>query len=263
MSKSNDWGRFQQVGETDEGLYIVGASEGEAGSGKTHFWLTAPDPIAYFGFDPDGLRGLRGNALFKSKDIRAIAYCEDLNIGKLHKDERVERSLETLNHFKEDWDTAVKKARTLVIDKESMLWEMLRYAHDEVESPDPKNFHELHLLYQGWVGDAMNRRVNLGLIRDVKDSWGRTGQSRNGNPQWGYTGVMKPEGNKKIRGLVHVALAHRYDEENGMFAVKIGGLDPPKCRLGSKKLLGKEMYDATFTDVAMKLYPESDEDDWS
>ena len=261
MAKASDWGRWQDA-SIDDGYYIIGASEGEAGSGKTHFWLTAPDPIAWFGFDPDGLRGLRGNPLFKSKVIRAINYNEDLNLGKLPKDERVERSLEALERFKEDWDVAARKARTLIVDKESMLYEMIRYAHDEVESPDPKNFHEIHQMYAGWLADAMNRKLNVGFIRDIRDSWGRTGQSRNGNPQWGYTGVMKPEGNKKIRGLVHVALSHRYAEDEGMFAVKVGGLDPPKCRLGSKKLLGKELYDATFADVAMKLYPESEESDW-
>jgi hypothetical protein len=132
-----------------------------------------------------------------------------------------------------------------------------------VESPDPKNFHELHQLYAGWIADAMNKKRNVGFIRDVRDTWGKTGQSRNGNPQWGYTGVMKPEGNKKIRGLVHVALFHHYDENEEMFAIKIGGLDPPKCRLGpAKKLMGKTFYDMDFSDLAMKLYPESDASDW-
>ncbi len=258
MAKQNDWGRFTSLEEND-GYYVIGSSEGEPGSGKSHLWATAPDPIAWFLFDPDGLRGLADNAEFKAKDIRVRHYIDDLNIAKLPKDERTQKSLEALEMFKEDWDIAVKKARTLVIDKESMLWEIIRYAHDEVESPDPKNFHELHQYYHGWFADAMKHKLNFGLIRDVRDSWGKTGQSRNGNVQWGYTGVMKPEGNKRVRGLVHVNLYHSFDAEEGMFGVRIH----EKCRLGpAKKLMGKTFYDMDFSDLAQKLYPESESSDW-
>ena len=260
MAKTqSDWGRFELV-VPDEGLRsIVAASQGAPGSGKSHFWMTAPEPIAWFLFDPGGLKGLKNNALFKGKDIRVRDYCGDLNIGKLPKEERVARALDIMNLYQEDWDVAIRKARTLVVDKEQMVWEMLRYAHDEVESPSPKNFHELNLMYRGWVQDAEVNGKNLGLLRDVHDTWGKIGVSREGKPQMGFTGKMKPDGQKYVPGLVQVNLEHRWDDEAGEFAVRI----LEKCRLGEAvTLIGKEFPELDFPTLGTMLYDDTTLEDW-
>lgn len=261
MAKAKNWGRFELVEpDTDADVRnIIAASQGIPGSGKSHFWLTAPDPIAYFLFDPAGLKGLKNNPLFAGKDVRLRNYCGDLNIGKLPEEERISRSLDIMGEFQEDWDIAIANARTLVVDKEPMVWEMLRYAHDEVKSPTPKNFHELNLMYRGWIQDAENSQRNLGLIRDTHDTWGKIGVSREGRPQQGFTGVMKPDGQKYVPGLVQVNLEHRWDNEGREFHVKI--LD--KCRLGpATKLMGEEFPMLDFPTLAMMLYPESDASEW-
>lgn len=256
---SNDWGRFEAMDDAEE-RSIIASSQGGPGSGKSHFWLTAPDPIAWFLFDPGGLKGLKHNPLFKGKDIRVRDYCGDLNIGKMPKAERMERSLAVMAEFQEDWDLAVQKARTLVIDKESMLWEMLRYAHDEVDSPTPKNFHELNLMYRGWVQDAEAHGVNLGLLRDIKETWGVVGKSQTtGKPQYGFTGEFKPEGQKYVTGLVQINLSHRWDDDAEAFKVQI----LEKCRLGNAAtLIGQEFDNFDFLTLALTLYPESDPAEW-
>lgn len=260
MSKT-DWGRFELAVADEDIRNIIAASQGPAGSGKTFFWFTAPDPIAYFGFDPGGMKGVKEKVLkdFPDKEIRFVDYCPDFNIGKLPKEERVARAIEVMAQFQADWDIAISNARTLIVDKEPHVWEMLRYAHDEVDSPDPKNFHELNLLLRGWVHDAETAKRNLGLIRGVHDTWGVTGVSRNGNKQQGFTGVMKPDGNKYIPELVQLNLGHRWDADEREFKVKI----LEKCRLGeAASLMGEEYGNLDFLTLAMTLYPDSEPSEW-
>jgi len=254
-----DWGAFAQLG-ADETRSIIASSQGIGGAGKTHFWLTAPDPIAYFLFDPGGLKGLSDNPLFKEKDIRVIDLSKKLDYGRLPREQRVARAIEVMQGFEEAWPIALNLARTAVIDKEDILWETLRYAHDEVDSPTPKNFYELNMQYRGLIVQAEAAGMNLGLIRGLKDTWGVTGVSRQtGAPQMGFTGVMKPRGQKEVTELVQVNLEHRWDDEDRAFKVKI----LEKCRLGNAvDLMGKEFADLDFLTLAMLLYPDSSPEDW-
>lgn len=261
MAKTKDWGRFELVTPEEDSRSIIAASQGLPGSGKSHFWLTAPDPIAWFLFDPGGLKGLRNNELFTGKEVRCIDYCGELNIGKLSKEDRVKTALEVMERFQEDWDVAIKAARTLVVDKESMLWEMLRYAHDEVDSPTPKNFHELNLMYRGWVQDAEVNGRSLGLIRDMHDTWGKIGvNASTGKVSQGFTGKFKPDGQKYVPGLVQLNLEHRWDDEAREFKTRI----LEKCRLGNAKaLMGKEFPELDFPTLGTILYPETDAEEWA
>lgn len=260
-TQPNDWGRFQ-IAVPDENIRnIVGASEGLAGSGKTRFWFTAPDPIAYFQFDPGGRKGTREQIAqdFPGKEIRYIDYCPDFNIGKLPKEDRVSRAIEVLGQFQEDWDVAIRKARTLIIDREPDLWEMVRYAHDEVDSPDPKSFHELNLMLKGWIQDAETNGKNLGLIRGLKDTWGVTGISNSGKKQQGFTGILKADGNKYIPDWVQLNMRHRWDNDSREFKVQI----LEKCRLGNAvDLMGTEYGGMDFLTLATILYPESEPSEW-
>jgi hypothetical protein len=256
-----DWGRSTQLDASGEPTHIIATSQGLPGGGKSHFWMTAPGPIAWFLFDPNGLEGLRANPLFESKEVHVFDYCGELNIGKLPDEERMAAALAAMANFQKDWDIAIAAgARTLVIDKETMLWEMLRYAHDEVSSPTPKNFHELNLMYRGWIQDATVNKRNLGFIRDVRETWGIIGRSKEGKPQQGFTGKYKPEGQKYLTGNVQLSMEHRWNAEAREFETEI--LD--KCRLGEAKLLmGKVVPEMDFPTLAMMLYPESDEETWS
>lgn len=256
---ASEWGDFE-LGEDLPARSIIGASEGIGGAGKTHFWLTAPDPVAYFLFDPGGLKGVLSNPEFKGKEVRVIDFSKLLTWGQLERPERVKRAGEVIAKFYEGWNLAVKKARTIVIDKEDLLWETMRYAHDEVDSPEPKNFYELNLDYAALVADAEGHSVNLGMIRGMREQWGKTGRvNSQGKPQMGFTGEIVPRGQKQVTELVQINLGHRWDEEAREFQVKI--LD--KCRLGNaKRIMGEEFADFRFMDLATLLYPDSQESEW-
>lgn len=262
--QSTDWGDFKPAQDVlSERYNIIGASQGIGGAGKTHFWLTAPEPIAYFLLDPGGLKGLltRRDSPFADKEIRLIDYSGRLDWGRLEDSERVKRALDVVNEFNEAWDVAIKKARTIVIDKEDKLWETIRYAHNEVLSPTPKNFYELNLDYAALIAQAEAAGVNLGMIRGMKEKWGKTGgvNQRTGKPQMGFTGETVPRGQKEVTELVQINLDHRWDNDEKEFIVTI----LEKCRLGNaKQLLGKEYQDLDFLTLAAELYPDAPEDVW-
>lgn len=254
-----DWGAFTAL-EDAPSTSIIWSSQGAAGSGKTHFALTAPAPIAYFLFDPGGLKGLKGHDEFKTKDIKVIDLSRMLNFGRIDRMERVQRGVEAIGMFDEAWPIAMRNARTVVIDKEDAYWEALRYAHNEVDSPDPKSFGELNLQYQGLVAEAEEHGVNLGLLRGLKEEWGITGRDKNGKPKQGFTGKVVPRGQKQVVEWAQVNLNHRWDDASKEFKVKILG----KCRLGNAvDLLGQEYGMLDFQTLAALLYPDSDADDWS
>lgn len=257
-----DMGRWETVEDTNT-LSITGSSEGEGGSGKSYFWLTAPGPIAYALFDPNGLKGFAQNPTFKERfesgEIRVIHYWKELNFGKIPRGDRIERALATMEKFGEDWDSAMGWARTVVWDKEDMVWEMLRYAHNEVDSPTPKNFHELNAMYAGWFSDAERHGVNFGLIRGLSEVWGKTGVNKQGKATYGFTGEVKPRGQKQVRELAQINLSHRWDDDERTFKVKI----LEKCRIGDAvELLGKEFSNLDFLSLALQLYPDTDPGDW-
>jgi len=253
MAKSKDWGKWEEVDRSDNYSLII-ASEGVGGSGKTHFALTGPEPIAVHLFDPGGLKGLVKNPLFKKKDIKVIQY--NFNPGRLDESDRPKAAAEALEQFLENQTTALQHARTIVLDKEDHAWEMLRYAKLEAVSDKPSNYYELNLEYRGWFHDAEMAGVNFVVIRGMKEKWGKTGSNREGKATFGSLGEMEPRGQKEVPELVQVVLRHRWDAEVGDFITTIH----EKCRVGdAKKLIGKEFQSLTMRELGEMVYPETAE----
>ena len=252
------WGRFTIAHDTPP-RNIIWGSEGIGGTGKTHFGLTAPGPIAVMLFDPAGLKGLMQQPQFREKDIRVISY--EFNPGALkEKADRAKAAVDALAQFEEDWAIAITHARTILWDKEDHVWEMLRYANNEDFQAEPKSYYELNMQYRGWFTEAENAGVNLGVLRGMREKWGKTGvNQRTGKPTFGGLGEYIPRGQKEVTELVQVNLSHRWDDDAREFRIKI----LEKCRLGNAvELMGQEFGSLDFPTLAMLLYPESDASDW-
>jgi hypothetical protein len=256
----SEFGRFERA-EQSSNLNILWASQGPGGSGKTHFLLTAPEPIGVMLFDPAGLKGLMANELFKEKDVYLIDYSKIVNPGKIKHEDRGKAAADTLAKFEEDWAVALTKFRTIGWDKEEHVWEMLRYANLEDYTDKPANYYELNMKYRGWFTEAEAAGVNFGAIRGMKEKWGKTGVNRNtGQPTYGSLGEYEPRGMKEVPELVQINLDHRWDNEQRAFITTV--LD--KCRLGNAlEMLGTEHANLDFMTLATLLYPEVDSDAWS
>jgi len=250
-TREKDWGSWEDVDRSDN-YSLIWASEGVGGSGKSHFGLTGPEPIAVHLFDPGGLKGLVKNALFKKKEIKVIPY--SFNPGKLAEEDRPKAAQEALAEFLENQATALKHARTILLDKEDHAWEMLRYAKLEAVSDRPANYYELNLEYRGWFHDAEMAGVNFGVLRGMKEKWGKTGSNREGKATYGSLGELEPRGQREVPELVQVVLRHRWDAEVGDFVTTIH----EKCRVGdAKALIGTEHVGLTLKELGEKIYPET------
>jgi hypothetical protein len=259
MAKTKDWGAWEDV-DRSESYSIIWDSEGVGGSGKTHFGLTAPEPIAVHLFDPGGLTGLTRNPLFKKKDIRVLKY--NVALGKLDEEDRAKAAEDAIAEFKENQDIALKNARTILWDKEDHVWEMLRWARLGGTSDKPSSYYELNLEYRGFFHDAEMAGVNLGVIRGMKEKWGKTGSNKEGKATFGSLGELEPRGQREVPELVQVVLRHRWDADVKDFVTSVH----EKCRVGdAKNLLGTEHMSLTFRELGELLYPETvdlDESPW-
>ena len=127
-------------------------------------------------------------------------------------------------------------ARTLIVDTESRLWQIYRYA--EFGGPNSgsiKDYDTLNQRFEDFINKVKGAEgVNLFLIRSMKNKWGQTGEvSRNtgkrsmrveGREVWGY---------EHLPSIVMTELFFRLNEEadidpedpNSRYVIDIG-----KCR---------------------------------
>lgn len=106
---------------------LVIALSGLEKTGKTHWCLTAPEPIAYFDFDRRG-----SAALDKFRAMKTIYHKHyDLPNITLTGEADKKRCEKLLKEFKSDWEEVMGNdiIRTVVVDTCSDVWELIRLAH--------------------------------------------------------------------------------------------------------------------------------------
>ncbi len=247
MAKAKDWGEWEEVDRSDA-FYLMLSNEGPAGSGKSHFALTGPEPICVHQFEVGGLVGLKKNPLFRKKDIRVIPY--DAALGNYPEGEdRKKAAEEVLEKFKEQQAIALKNgARTIVLDKEDYLWKLTRFARLGSNSDRPTQYDELNMEYQAMFHDVEMAGVNFCCIRGMKEKWGDKASA-------GGTGIYEPRGMKEVAELCHIVLRHRWDNDVRDFVTTIH----EKCRVGEnpKDLIGTEHIGLTFKELGEMIYPET------
>lgn len=246
------WDAFQNADTMDARYSLQWAGQGAGGSGKTHFLLTAPEPIWIASFDPKGIEPLMKKDEFKGKDVRWQAY--NFNPGKLKVEDRPKAAQDALGQFLADYQLALKHARTIGWDKEDHVYETLRYARLESYTDRPSSYYELNLEYRGWFADAAEAGVNLGVLRGMKEAWGQQG----GKPT--ALGRNIPRGQREVNELVQVVLHHYWDDAEREFKIRIGGQegDEPKLRVGpATDLIGDVIGSADFMTLAAMIYPET------
>lgn len=251
------------------GRYIHWAGFGPAGSGKTRFLLTAPGPICVHLFnDYDGvslLKECEANAdLFASRKIKWVTY--DFNPFKFPEEERKDAAIAELERFKKNYAISLRNFRTVGIDKEDPLWELIRYARlGTNDGKDrPSKYYEPNQEWAGLIHDAQKAGVNLGIIRGIKEKWGLVNGDLKG------LGINEARGQRSTPEKVHVNLAHVWDNDAREFKTTIAPPsqyqkddEGPKVRVGpAADLIGLEIGNFDFGQLAMALYPDTTLEDW-
>lgn len=237
---------------------IIGLSIGEVGSRKTRFWLEAPGPIAAFSLDK-GLEGVVNKVLEESPTKEIQVWEQDW--FPTQDEDLQDRATELRDEFLERYTDALTWARTIVVDKESELWQLFRYAEFGPEAKgNPKDFDALNQRYRRWINQAKASDVNLGLIEGLKDAWGMKAR---GNGQQGLSKLDSRvrNGFNELDGLVHVCLTHTgVCPSDWMIEVgKVRG--PGALAVAGQTFTFEEVGD--FSTLACLIFPDSEPEEWA
>lgn len=228
-------------------------------TGKTHFALTAPGPIFIQSFDV-GLEGVVEQFLDAGKDIRAIEY--PFNAADYGSEtECAKEANKVWAQFTDDYAMALKDGRSVVWDKETEVWELLRYARFGSMSDRPSNYQVLNKEYRSLVRAAYGNGVNLFLIQGTKERWISKFDAAKGKMVAHNTGEYDPAGMKEVGGLVQVNLKHQRvldDAGDSQYQVVI----EDARHSAAQPFVGMTMDNFTFPQLAMACFPDTGEEDW-
>jgi hypothetical protein len=179
-------------------------------------------------------------------------------------DTDVEKAKDVRDEFTENYAYSVQKARTVVLDKETDLWQLFRIADGLTGGDNQKDYAGVNARMRHLVNLAKASDVNLGIIEGMKDKWGPVLNKRSGVVGQGPTGERVPAGFKEMEGLVHMVLIHT-GLSPATWQVQVGKVRGP----GSMDLaeqtfpfdLGNEET-LTFGAFAQLVFPDSSEKDW-
>ena len=254
-----DWtARFEKADSVAKPR-IIGLSTGEVGSGKTAFWLSAPGPIAVFSFD-QGLEGVIED-FQAQKDI----YVNEYEWAPVEGETTKQEAVELRDRFIEDFEAALRGARTLLIDKESQLYEVYRYAEFGGPSAAPKDYAALNQKLRRLLNMPKMTNVNFGLIEGMKDQWVTQRKSDGSGTKGANTGLRVRKGFEEADELVHVTLFH--ERVDGQFQYTIGKSRGPGGHTVQDQTFLVETdpvakLDA-FKDLGLRLFPDSTDEDWT
>lgn len=228
-------------------------------SGKTSFWLGAPGPIVFMSFD-QGLEGVV-QKYQDEKDIYVAEYewapTEDLS---------QDAAIELRDKFTEDFEYALKHAKTVVWDREDDIWELFRYAEFGSPNDAPRNYPALNQRYRRLINMPKPLDINFGLIQGMKDEWGSKVNKKTGAQGAASTGNRIRKGFSEIDGLVHINLEHRRKKQvdddgtiTTVFEIEVGKARGP----GGQDVQDQTFQDLNFQSFASLVFPGTDPDvDW-
>ena len=212
------------------------------GAGKTRFTLTAPGPIAFINFDY-GLEGVI-EAFQVTKKIYVATVKLEFDGSR---DQIIKAAEKELLKFEVNYQTALKQARTIVIDTGTELWELLRLAaFGKLASVMPQHYAEVNQAMTRLLKLAYDSNANLIITHRLKEQW--LNDKR--------TGVYEFAGMKDIPFLVQ-AHARLWTDEHG-YHLRVG-----KCRQNAS-VVGLELMNGmiTFSMLATMVFPDSNVSDW-
>lgn len=260
MAKSGLAGSFERVtGFANRMLRDITSITGEVGAGKTYFTLTAPGPTVVFNIDR-GLEGVADREEFADKDIYQHVIEWSLDDAEAE-GELQEKAIDLRNNFLKLYKEALAQARTVVIDTESRLWQLYRYAEFGAPGGDMRDFDKLNQRYEDFINLAKSARgVNLFLIRSMKDAWNTKGTGKlhkDGREVWGYEhlpGIVMSELFFHLDPEVEVD--EKNDDPNYRYAIDIG-----KCR-HNLALQHTTVPRCSFPQLGRLMVPGSKNKDW-
>jgi hypothetical protein len=253
----NNKNKFEQAGFTKSAgevkRRLILAIDGQEKSGKTHFALSAPEPIGVINFDV-GLDGVV-QKWHNDKDV----WVQDVRfvISDYRQMKPEEASREADRILQKVWDAyeaILGYAKTIVIDNATELWELVRLSHfGKLEQVKPHHYVHPNNEYREFIRMAYDQDItNLILLHKVKDEYVENER----------TGAKKRAGFSDTGFLVQCnALCYRNMQEPNVpdcFHMTI-----TDCRQNAE-LAGIDLSgnDLNFPSLAVQVFPNTKEEDW-
>lgn len=226
----------------DPKMRLILCTEGLEKEGKTHFALSAPDPIIIHNFDV-GLEGMVHK--FKGKDIKKRNYKVPRFPRGSNVDVVSEATKVIWEDFQESYYESLKIARTVIVDTGGEAWETLRLAEfGKMDQVKPHHYSRVNQPMRDLVRTAFDYDSNVIWNHKLKDEY--IDDTR--------TGRFERAGFKDMGFLTQADI--RLYKEDGQFKILVNS-----CRQ-NPELEGMELPNDGFAAFAMMVYPDSEEGDW-
>jgi hypothetical protein len=237
------------------------ASEGHPRSGKSEFYLSAPEPIAVIEMD-HGTKGMIEKHIANGRAIGAayIKFPPPQTSGKIDLAAQQKQYEPIWLDVQEKFKKMVKNAdaRTLAIDTGTEFWNLLKLAVFGSLNPrgDLKTIYpQVNRLYKSLIEMVHNERNDLNLImtHKYKESY----KKNEGGQGESWDGTYKRSGFNEKGYLIQINIRHTWTVEEG-FVTEI--LDcKQNMDIAGMKLYGKE---SNFMTLGQMIYPDSTPADW-
>ena len=225
--------------DTERQRFQCWLGSGKIKTGKTRFGLTFPGPIAVINFDR------------QIEDLIAEFPDVDVVVKRLEQSPWGATQAEA-QALEMDFSRALKAAhanphiRTVMIDKVTTLWELVRFAEfGKLAGVRPRNYEAANLRMRGYLSLYQASGKNAYYVEDVKDEW------LDDKP----TGRVIRDGFKQSAGIAQVVVS--FDREGKSF-----GMAFDECI--NSTLIGTRFNgeDINFKGLAPLVMPEIDPAVW-
>lgn len=240
-----------QTGELSASSIVVGIY-GEGYTGKTQLASTLREPIAFFHHSSEPSSTLE--SLIKTRDIRVHVF--GLGVKGRTREDRSESASLAVEPFVDDWIECLSWAKTIVLDTETGLWELLRLKYFGGESPQKfKGMDSKEAVWADINGEwrmlfiqAKSHNIDVVVISKHADKY-------KNNKVVG----IKSRGQKDIPGwcdiILHTSFVQADDVSNNSFCARLMKAGP------NYRMTGVPLTNTTLPQVLSLIYGNS-EDDW-
>jgi hypothetical protein len=247
---------------------IIARLVGEIGSGKTDFALDAPGPIIVHTFD-QGLEGV----VEQYADEKEI-YVKSYDLGQVGAEVTHELAVQVRDEFMANFEQDIVDhvARTMIIDRESDLWNMHVFAEtgtdDRFAAAPAKDWPKIKAKERRLIAMAKASNVNLLLTQGMRNAWVKKINPKTGNETSVPDGSRIPDGMDEVGADVHIDLyftREDFDNEASKFQMRCGKSRGPGSRLVQGQTFELVKDGPTkfgFKEFAQLVFPGTTEADW-
>jgi len=225
---------------------LIISMEGRPKQGKSHFALTAPDPICYLNLD-SGLEGVV-HKFSGDKQVFVSKYESPVNLKDTYPDK--DQAEKVWHQFKGDYARAVySEARTVVVDTATEAHELVRLARfGKLSQVQSWNYGPVNYEFKSLLDEALkNPKVNVIFLHKQKDQYVKDKR----------TGLYERAGFSGIEYIVQDFMQIFWDDEGP----NIEFLDSRHNKdLVGTVITGLDV--CNFQTVAMMLMPDVDPSAW-